>query len=217
MKSLRVYTHICCRRMEAEAFAWVVKFATLYYAAREAVVNGWEILVELWKACVGVFSDTQFVIFEGVPTCAYNANAVTTWATGSATPAWLVNHTKKEIYAWDTIHTGGMETKAHNLPLLSMEVLSGDRVHYDLTDYISSLRVRRLVGSTYTRVPSVPELLAAWSAASQIVLHPTRFTVRVITDMGEVEEYTVQGERLTEEEDIEPVSAPVADDLKKEE
>jgi hypothetical protein len=184
--------------MDAESFEWVLKLVTLYYAVRDASYRAWDTTLALWNACAGVWSDKQYVIFEGVPTCAYSLRNVSVWATGSATPTWIVNHTRKELCKWDWVGLAETDTKSHSLPLLSMEVLNGSRVHYDLTDYISELRVRRPVESRDTSVPTIPELIAAWSAASQIVLHPSRFTIRVITDMGDTECYTLRGERIAD-------------------
>lgn len=192
--------------MDSESFEWVVKLITFYYAMRDTAYSAWDTTLALWNACAGVWSDKQYVIFEGIPTFAYPLGNVSVWATGSATPAWMVNHTRKELCKWQWEGLREVDTKTYPLPLLSMEVLSGSRVHYDLTDYISEIRVRRPVNSRDTSLPTIPELIAAWSAASQIVLHPSRFTVRVITDMGDTESYTLRGERIADNYESLPAS-----------
>jgi uncharacterized protein (DUF2344 family) len=110
----------------------------------------------------------------------------------------LVNHTQKEFWPWEDASVPASEQKAYTLPFLSMEIVGGgSRVHYDLTEYVSELRVRRAMEGAIT-TPTIVEIVAAWAAASQIVLHPTRFTIRVITELGDTESYTLRGERIAD-------------------
>lgn len=180
--------------MEVSATELIVKCMSWYVATCEAATNAWTTLVALWTACTGVFSDQKYVLFDGIPSCAYPLSHVSTWATGSAIPMWMYNASLREFWKWEDV--GCPNAKARTLPFLSMEIVHGSRVHYDLTEYISSLRLK----GTEPRGPSptIPELLAAWSTTSQIILHPTRFTVRIITEMGDTETYTVNGERVEE-------------------
>jgi hypothetical protein len=173
---------------------WIVKIATISIAAYEWSCQAWETLMELWSAFAGVFSEKKYVIFEGNPH-AYHLGAVHTWASGSAVPHWLYNQTRKEFVSWDRLENN----KTYALPYLSMEIMQGERVQYDLTDYIGELRVRSM--SEERVYPTLAEVLAAWTTGSSVVLHPTRYSVRVITDEGDTHEYTLAGERILDAEE----------------
>ena len=177
--------------MEFVPTEWIVKFATLSIATYEWSCLAWQKLIEIYSAVAGVFSEKKYIMFEDAP-YAYHANQVHTWASASATAKWSYNRTLKEFVSWgDANHT-----KSYSLPYLSMEIMQGERVQYDLTDYIGGLRVR---SSAEERVyPTLAELLAAWTTGSYVVLHPTRYTVRVITEEGDTHEYTLDGEKVVE-------------------
>ena len=170
---------------------WIVKLATISIAAYEWSCQAWETLLELWYASVGVFSEKKYVIFEGSPH-AYSLGAVHTWATGSAEPKWLYNQTRKEFVAWDRTENN----RTYALPYLSMEIMQGERIQYDLTDYIGAIRVRSMAEERV--YPTIAELLTAWTTGSYVALHPTRYTVRAITEEGDTHEYTLTGTRVME-------------------
>jgi hypothetical protein len=184
---------------------WIVKLATISIAAYEWSCQAWDTLLELWCGVVGAFSEKKYVIFEGSPH-AYKLDAVHTWASGSAEPKWLYNQTRKEFVAWDRLENN----KAYSLPYLSMEIMQGERIQYDLTDYIGELRVRSMAEERV--YPTRMELLAAWTTGSYVVLHPTRYTVRVITEEGDTHEYTLDGERIVDTvEANEVIEEPTSD------
>jgi hypothetical protein len=164
--------------MDSVPVEWIVNFATFCIAAQEWFYGVLEKIRALWNACKGVFQDKEYVFFEGSPH-AYDAALVQTWASGSAVPRWTYNTTQKVFVAWNHV----AEKKTYSVPYLSIELLHGDRVGYDLTDYIEKVKVR--CGAGERLYPTLPEILAAWSTGSGIVLHPTRHFVRVVTDEGE--------------------------------
>jgi hypothetical protein len=165
-----------------------VKLATICVAAYEWWVRAMTKLYDIFVACCGVFQDREYILFEEQSHC-YNVLHVSPWATGSATPKWHYNAEKKLFTEWGD----EISNKKHTLPYLSLEIVHGTRVQYDLTEFIEGVRVRT---QTDTKVyPSLPELLAVWTTSSGIVLHPTRFIARVITEEGDTEEFTLDGKR----------------------
>lgn len=165
-----------------------VKLATICLAAQEWSVHALTKLYEMFVACCGVFQDKEYILFEDITQC-YNALYVTPWATGSATPKWHYNASKKLFTEWGDM----IREKRSALPYLSLELVQGSRVHYDLTEFIEGIRVRNQ--SDAIIYPTIPEILAAWTASSGIVLHPTRFIARVITEEGDTAEFTLGGAR----------------------
>jgi len=64
-----------------------------------------------------------------------------------------------------------------------MEILEDDKVVYDLTDFLETVKVYNLDENI---MPSVAHILGAWSTHSCIVLDRTRpFTIRMVTDKAE--------------------------------
>ena len=96
----------------------------------------------------------------------------------------------------------------YDLPILSMEILAGEDVVCDLTDFIASVKVH-----TYSMdvLPSIAHLLGAWSIHSGIVLDRGRnFMVRVIdTRANTIDLHTEDHEFMSIESEDKPEDIPV--------
>lgn len=184
---------------------WMVNLATMCIVAGEWATAAWDTFVALWVACAGVFQEKTYVVFEH-DAHPYDAAAVQPWASGSAVPRWRYNATRKEFLAWGDVP----ETRGYTLPWLSLEVLGGDRVQYDLTDFIEGLRVRCVAEER--QYPTLPEVLGVWTTSSGIVLHPTRFTARLITDEGDTKEFTLDGKPCAGATAAEPAAEEAKED-----
>lgn len=175
--------------MQYIPIAWAVNIATFFIAAGEWSSAILQKLIDMFRACCAVFEDKTYIIFEH-DAHPYEAATVQHWASGSAVPRWLYNATRKDFLAWGD----SSETKSYALPWLSLEIIGGQQVHYDLTDFIEGIRVR--CAGEQRQYPTLPEVLGAWTKSSGIVLHPTRFTARLITEEGDTQGFTLDGTLL---------------------
>jgi len=127
------------------------------------------------------FSLKTYVFFEYV-TSPYNLSHVNISASSSAVPQWYYLPDENTFVGWelganvDSIMN--RVGKAVPLPVLSMEIVDGARVVYDLTDFTQSIKVYPRVDGVF---PSVAHILGAWSLSSRIVLDRNRdFTASIL-------------------------------------
>ena len=117
---------------------------------------------KLYSGIRTAFQPTTYVFFEDIY-YPYLESLVNTRASTSAKPLWK--------YVVDT-HTFTSWTAAHTrLPLsyLSIEIVQENKVLYDLTDFLDTMRV---YGNSGT--PSLHHIVHAWVLSSGICLHPKR-------------------------------------------
>jgi len=140
---------------------------------------------ELVHVMIGVFVPKVYYMFRGTAG-AYNIEDYIPWATGSARPEWVYHTGNSTWYPW----TGHLHNTlspptfhAHPLPILSLEIVDGERAHYDLTDFLEPMRVGQL-GDVLLSTPSVAHLVSAWSVSSRVVVDRERFRARLIDSEG---------------------------------
>jgi hypothetical protein len=104
----------------------------------------------------------------------------------SAKPEWKYVADQYQFFEWYPEGNTTVENSfsSHSLPMLSMEILDGDTMLYDLTDFIENIRVYNSTPNNHT--PSIKQIIAAWSLHSKVVLNPTRnFSVQYINENAE--------------------------------
>ena len=113
----------------------------------------------------------------------YECNIVNTDASSCAVPKWMYIPENWQFIEWGYAHIADL-TLSHSLPILSMEIVQGDTVLYDLTDFIEKVRVYN--DSIVDASPCMYHIVGAWSISSGIVLDPaTGYTVRIINTNAE--------------------------------
>jgi hypothetical protein len=140
---------------------------------------------ELIHVMIGVFVPKIYYMFRNV-TGGYHIEEYIPWATGSARPEWVFHSGNSTWYPWtghihDTLNSPTFHT--HPLPILSLEIVDGERAHYDLTDFLEPMRIGQL-GDVLLQTPSVAHLVSAWSISSRVVVDRERFRARIIDSEG---------------------------------
>jgi len=170
----------------AWALSWILLAYTMYDTAR---VNTTFFMERFMLAFDTLLTPVVYVFFEGysIP-IAYQMTQ--TYPTGSAKALMLYN---SELYTFmpcdndRSIQSIMQETKA-KLPYLSLEIVNmDDRVHYDLTEFIESIRFIDVEGFS---TPSLFSVVMAWSLSSRILPDLKAFTLRSIDISGETNEYS---------------------------
>lgn len=104
----------------------------------------------------------------------------------SALPQWKYIIDQYQFFEW---YPGGTTTvqnclSSHSLPYLSMEILDGEEVIYDLTDFIEYARVYNSTDEETS--PSIQQIVTAWMLDARTVLNPRRgFKLRYIDTNGD--------------------------------
>ena len=105
----------------------------------------------------------------------------------SALPVWKYIADQYQFFEWYPGGTTNVQNcvSSHALPYLSMEILDGDEVIYDLTDFIEYVRVYN--STEEKRSPFLQQIITAWMLHAQTVLNPSRgFKLRYIDMNGDV-------------------------------
>jgi hypothetical protein len=89
-------------------------------------------------------------------------------ASGSAKVEWIYDADKRVFYQYD--YANKYREHPSRLPVLSIEVIENNKVLYDLTDFLDTLRFVSCGDSA----PSIEQLIGAWSLSSGIILDTTR-------------------------------------------
>ena len=128
-----------------------------------------------YDSVVKVFSPNIYTFFRDVE-FPYPSSSISFQTHGSAYPAWLYSSDTFTFTEWPEGDT------TSKLPVLSMEVVDGEEVLYDLTEFVNEINVVREEDST--SFPSVGQILNAWTLSSKIVLDP-KLRVTMITATAE--------------------------------
>jgi len=144
-----------------------------------------EYSTSMYGSIVEAFSTKMYVLFEGILS-PYLVSRVNVAASSSAVPQWYYIPDAKAFVQWElgppveTLMINAQQIRP--LSILSMEIHDGDRVVYDLTDFLEGVRVFRTVPAVE---PSVAHILGAWSTHSGIVLDRKReFIVSMVANSG---------------------------------
>ena len=122
------------------------------------------------KAAFHVLFGSRVYIFFDNYSSPFPAHSVLSSSVFSATPSVMYNADTRCFYLDDT--TG----ISKRLPILSLEIIDSDsEVVFDLTDYVETVRY---YGNS---LPTISELVVAWSLGSWIVLDTTKYKARYIT------------------------------------
>lgn len=168
------------------------------------------IVSKLRSAIQDTFSDQLYVFFGEKP-FAYRSNRVVTGVDSSAHPSWLYNATEGCFHEWcgSLFSTKIKGERKRSFPLLSLEIMEGQSVAYDLTDFIEKLCVYTEVDAVATEelYPTIEQVIAAWSTGSHIIVDESRHHIRMMDTSAEVSERGFH--EVTEEDvDIAPPAWP---------
>lgn len=151
------------------ALSWYNTLENAWDAARDWATSAYTSFTQL-------FGPQIYIFFHGI-TSPYHERLVNPAASGSAPAEWKYD---AKIHAF--LEYGGapeVQEKSHRLPILSLEILHKDKVVYDLTDFVDTIRVY----ASDQKAPSTQHLVGAWGLSSGIVLNRTRgYEARMITN-----------------------------------
>ena len=136
---------------------------------------------KVYSAVYSVMNATTYIFFDGI-VHAFPAVAVKVVANGAATPRWIYTPETQTFNEWPA---EGSVYDWHSLPILSMEILYGETVMYDLTEFAEGVRVNVITGNKY--YPSIAHIVNAWTISSKVVLDPG-LKVRYINMEADTEE-----------------------------
>jgi hypothetical protein len=170
----------------------------IYSKASDAYTYTTDVYTRLSGAIRSVFERDDYIFFEGhdIPFGLRGFDAQLLEADRKL--VYYNRETRTFSVPWATA------TRKKNLPYLSAEIRWGDRMLFDMTDWISTV--------TYTteNVPNIRRIVSAWMLDSKIVVNIAQhhYKVHVITEEGEEEALclTESGEAVavaTTEADIE--------------
>jgi len=120
------------------------------------------------------FKDIEYPVLE---------NLTNVESSKSALPLWKYVADQYQFFEWYPGGTTNVDNcvTSHPLPMLSMEILDGDEVIYDLSSFIEKVRVYN--SSQEELSPSVECIVAAWMLDAETVLNPLRyFNIRYIDE-----------------------------------
>ncbi len=139
-----------------------------------------------WSSLEESLSSKVYIFFNNNPS-PYFIKSVNEKASGSATPEWIYDSATKTYTQYDSEDEDpGFNTP---LPILSMEITYKDKVYYDLTEFIETIRVK---ADSEDMSPCISHLLGAWSLSSGIVLDATRgFEVKMIDSRANIVEASI--------------------------
>jgi hypothetical protein len=144
---------------------------------------------KLYRGVKDTFAPKVYYLFECLP-APYLTNSVNISASSSAVPDWYYLADTNTFVEWEHAESLSnlMRVNSLQLPVLSMEIVEGDAVVYDLTEFIENVKIHTLGDEFF---PSVAHILGAWSISSGIVLDTTRgFLVRMIDTQANMIETT---------------------------
>lgn len=156
----------------------------MYTALSSWMESTWIILQKMYSAVKGVFDDELYLFFADTA-FAYPSRKVVTWTASSARPSWLYNATEGCFHEWcgSLISTRVKGEYKSTLPYLSLEIMEGEHVAYDLTDFIERLTVYR--EDEEEMYPTVEQVVAAWSTGSNILVDEKRHHLRMMDTSAE--------------------------------
>lgn len=158
---------------------------------------------KICKAVESIRTPETYLFLHGLETPCLEKN-VNVYSTSIAKPLWRYIPENHQFLQWQPNGTTTVQNAAgsHPLPVLSIEILDGDRVLYDLSDFIELVRVYN--SGEEVDSPTLAHIYNAWTLSSHLVLDPTRdFKVRFLTEMAET--FVVS---LTEMDNVEAYDDP---------
>ncbi len=176
----------------------------MYTALCSWTESTWTMAQTLYSAVKEAFSD-QLYLFFGDKAHAYPSNRVVLSATSSARPYWLYNATEGSFHEWcgSLLTTQIKGDRKRSLPYLSLELVEGDRVAYDLTDFIEKLCVYTEGDTQEELYPTIEQVISAWSTGSHIVVDESRHYIRWMDTSANTHERDFH-EVVDEDEDVAP-------------
>ena len=131
------------------------------------------------------FSPAYYIFFEGYWT-PYLYSRTNPWASASAAPTMLYNYDTNVFFpytVYNSMFDNHLMSIAKPIPILSLDIIdSAEKVRYDLTDFIETMRYIQYDNS---QLPTLAQIVAAWSLSSHIVLDSSRFSIRYINQYGD--------------------------------
>jgi hypothetical protein len=158
---------------------------------------------KIYRAVESISASETYLFLHGIDTPCLEKN-VNVYSTSIAKPLWRYIPETRQFLQWQPNGTTTVQNAAgsHPLPVLSIEILDGDRVLYDLSDFIELVRVYN--SGEEVDSPTLAHIYNAWTLSSHLVLDPTRdFKVRFLTEMAET--FVVS---LTEMDNVEAYDDP---------
>lgn len=185
---------------------------SLYSLLESYVASTLELWGRMTRAFHIMFRPEYYIFFEGsaIPHNFYNTHY---WASGSATPELMYCANTKAFFPWiprnssqPTFDILAIKELYRPLSLLSLEIIdSKDKVVYDLTEFLETLRHVAVVGFPS---PSLFHILSAWSLSSGVVPNLIEHSVRFIDANGDCE--TI---RIYHKEDSVPVETTPVEEM----
>lgn len=175
---------------------------------------------QLWTAVSSVFRPQYYYVFDD-RSAFYPLKRGQAWATGAQVPSWIYCADTRTFCQWRG--TLALTLQMFEVPMypgrplqdvLSLELVDGETVHYDLTDFLEGVRI--IKASTSDEDPLVAHLVEAWSVSSAIIPDTKRFRARLMNTMAQTTTTTIRflgpaAEVFAEEEEEEaPAPAPAA-------
>ena len=164
----------------------MLNFGILFFNLYESVYFRMsKLFIKIDQLCSLAFTPAYYIFFNGYYT-PYMYSRTNPWASGSAEPTILYNYDTNVFFPYTVYHsmfdTNLMATAKH-IPILSLDIIdSNDKVQYDLTDFIETMRYIQYDDSG---LPTLAQIVAAWSLSSHIVLDYSRFSIRYINQYGD--------------------------------
>jgi hypothetical protein len=145
------------------------------------------------KIRMAIYENKTYIFFKDISHPVLE-NMTNVESSKSALPQWKYVADQYQFFEW---YPGGKTTvqnclSSECLPMLSTEILDGDEVIYDLTEFIQAVRVYKSTEAGLS--PSVDHIVAAWMLHAGTVLNPSRnYTVRYINMNADTVELPLYG------------------------
>ena len=161
---------------------WAFFAMGLYHSARDTIGRFYVKCDQLFTIA---FSPAYYIFFEGYYT-PYVYSRTNPWASGSATASMLYNYDTNVFFpytVYNSMFDNNLMAMAKPIPILSLDIIDAEeKVRYDLTDFIETMRYIQYDDSG---LPTLAQIVGAWTLSSHIVLDSTRFSIRYINQYGD--------------------------------
>lgn len=132
-----------------------------------------------------------FVFFDQID-MPYPEHLVNVSANLSAQPAWRYSKDMHTFFEWGLDATSVVGSP-ESLPYLSMEIVANGKVQYDLSEFVSKVKIC-CEDSSAVSYPCFSSIIGAWMLDSGVVLDPKKtVVVRIIDDAADMHEITMCG------------------------
>lgn len=163
-----------------------------------------QIYKKLSMALKSIYTPESYIFFDGMAH-PFLEKRVNVTSLKSAVPQWRYIADQYQFFEWGSDGPTNIENSvtSYSLPILSMEILDGNEVVYDLTEYINNIRVYKSTDGGYS--PCIEHILGAWTLYSERVLNPNRnFYVRYIDNDAETILLSIYGIQEEVEVEVDP-------------